>query len=97
MSRAIGYMREEVEQLKAENERLRADYAALGADMRDVRDALARAFSKDNPAQIFMSATDKLERAPVLWAYERASSAVSTPNDEAGFMPASHQSTPNDE
>ena len=76
MSRAVGYMREEIEQLKGENERLRADYAALEADMRDVRDALARTFSKDDPPQIFTSATDKLERAPVLWAYERASSAV---------------------
>jgi hypothetical protein len=69
-------MREEIERLKAENEQLRADYAALEADVRDVRDALARTFSKDDPAQIFTSATDKLERAPVLWAYERANSVV---------------------
>lgn len=76
MGRAVGYFREEIERLKAENASLRADYAALEADMRDVRNALARTFSRDDPAQIFVSATDKLERAPVLWAYERASSAV---------------------
>lgn len=62
--------------LKAENARLLADYAALKADMRDVRDALALTFSRDDPAQIFMSAADKRERAPVLWAYERANSAL---------------------